>query len=174
MTIGIIGTDDRAVTIGRLLQNCGHQISFSDPCRPESAEQAAEALGGDAKACTTYDQATSSEALVFAVRWEEVDDSLRALGDYKDGVVIDAMRPPELEGTSGAEILAKKLDNRHVVKAFIDVVDPHEPIRVASDDPLARGTVEEMISACGRRCEDAGPLTNAAKIEQDYAGKQSR
>lgn len=173
MTIGIIGADDRAVTIGRLLQNCGHHVSFSDPRRPDSAEKAAEAIGGEAKACTIYDQATSSEALIFAIHWEDVDGSLRALGAYKDGIVVDAIRPPTLQGdTSGAEILAKKLDNRHVVKAFVDIVDPHDPILVAGDDPEARSAVEQLIEECGRRYEDVGPLANAAKIEREHAQKQ--
>lgn len=148
-------------------------MSFSDPRRPDSPEKAVEAIGGDAKACTIYDQGISSDALIFAIHWEDVDESLRALGAYKDGIVVDATRPPELqEGTSGAEILAKKLDNRHVVKAFIDIVDPHDPILVASDDPEARSTVEELIAACGRRYEDLGPLANAAKIEKEHAGHQ--
>lgn len=173
MTIGIIGADDRAVTIGRLLQGCGHHISFSDPRRADSPEKAVAALGGDAKACTIYDQATSSDALIFAIHWEDVDECLRALGDYKDGIVVDATRPPELkDGTSGAEILAKKLDNRHVVKAFIDVVDPHDPILVAGDDPEARSTVEQLIEACGRRYQDAGPLANAEQIEKEHASRQ--
>jgi predicted dinucleotide-binding enzyme len=171
MTIGIIGADDRAVTIGRLLQKCGHEISFSDPGRPDSAEKAVQALGGGAKACTTYDQANSSEALIFAIHWEDLDESLRALGDYKDGIVVDAIRPPQ-DGTCGAEVLAKKLDNRHVVKAFVDVRDPHDPILVAGDDPDARSKVEEMIEACGRRYQDVGPLANAATIEREYASKQ--
>ena len=173
MTIGIIGADDRAVTIGRLLQTCGHQISFSDPSSNHAAEHAAQALGGDAKACTTYDQAATSEALVLAVHWEDLDGSLKALGDYKDGLVIDATRPPELpDGTSGAEILAKKLDNRHVVKAFVDMSDPHEHIRVASDDPEARMQVEEMIRTCGGVVEDAGPLAAAVEIEREYTRKR--
>jgi predicted dinucleotide-binding enzyme len=173
MTIGIIGADDRAVTIGRLLQHCGHQVSFSDPRRPDSPEKAVAAIGGDAKACTIYDQATSSDVLIFAIHWEDVDDSLRALGAYKDHLVVDATRPPKLQdGTSGAEILAKKMDNRHVVKAFIDIVDPHDPIRVASDDPEALMTVEQLIEACGRRYEDLGPLANAGKIEREHAKNQ--
>lgn len=173
MTIGIIGADDRAVTIGRLLQRCGHEISFSDPRRPDSAEKAVQALGGGAKACTAYDQATSSDVLIFAIHWEDIDLCLRSLGDYKDGIVVDATRPPKLEDeTSGAEVLAKKLDNRHVVKAFVDVTDPHDTIYVAGDDPEARSKVEEMIEACGRRYEDVGALANAAKIEREHARKQ--
>ncbi len=173
MTIGIIGADDRATTIGRLLQDCGHHVSFSDPRRPDSPEKAVAAIGGDAKACTIYDQATSSDALILAIHWEDLDSCLRALGDYKDGIVVDAIRPPDLkDGSSGAEILAKKLDNRHVVKAFIDIVDPHDPIMVAGDDPEARSTVEHLIEECGRRFEDLGPLANAVQIERQHASRQ--
>lgn len=174
MTIGIIGADDRAVAIGRMLQRCGHDISFSDPTGNQAAMHAAEALGGDAKACTTYDQAATSEALVVAVHWDDLDGSLKALGDYKDGLVIDATRPPELaDGVSGAEMLAKKLDNRHVVKAFVDMGDPHDPIRIASDDPEARMKVEEMITSCGGMVEDAGPLASAIEIEREYTRKRA-
>ena len=174
MTIGIIGADDRAVAIGRMLQRCGHQISFSDPKNNRAAERAADALGGDAKACTAYDLAAASEALVMAIHWDDLDGTLKALGDYKDGLVIDATRPPELqEGHSGAEVLAKKLDNRHVVKAFVDMTDPAEPIRIASDDPEARTQVEEIIRTCGIPVEDAGPLANAAEIEKQFAKKQT-
>lgn len=174
MTIGIIGADDRAVAIGRLLRRCGHEITFSDPTGYNAAQHAVEALDGQAQACTPYDQATTAEALVFTVHWDDLDGTLKALGAYKDGLVIDATRPPALEdGTSGAEMLAKKLDNRHVVKAFIDVTDLHEPIRVASDDPEARMQVEEMIRSCGALVEDAGPLASAAEIERDFAQKHT-
>lgn len=174
MTIGIIGADDRAVAIGRMLQRCGHHISFSDPSGNEAALHAAEAIGGDAKACTTYDQAATSEALVLAVPWDDVDGSLKALGDYKDGLVIDATRPPDLaDGTSGAEMLAKKLDNRHIVKAFVEMTGPDDPIRIASDDPEARMHVEEMIRTCGGVVEDAGPLANAIEIERAYTRKNA-
>lgn len=173
MKIGIIGSDDRGVAIGRMLQKCGHRVTFSDPKGHDAAKKAADALGGEAEACTTYDQATTAEALVLAIHWEDLDGSLKQLGSYKEGLIIDATRPPALEdGTSGAELLAKKLDNRHIVKAFVDIDDPNEPIRIASDDPEARMKVEEMISTCGGKVEDAGPLASALEIERAYASKR--
>jgi predicted dinucleotide-binding enzyme len=172
MTIGIIGADDRAVAIGRMLHHCGHIVTFSSPHGAHAAEMAAHALGGDASARTTYEQAATSEALVLAVHWEELDGALMALGDYKDGIVIDATRPPERgDGGSGAEVLAHRLDNRHVVKAFVDVTDPREPIRIASDDPEARMRVEEIIRNCGGIVEDMGPLAQAVEIEREFARK---
>ena len=169
MVIGIIGADDRAVAIGRLLKTCGHSISFSDPVEQSRAERATAALE-DATVATTYDQAALSEALVLAIHWEDLDKALVCLGDYKDGVVIDATRPPRLEGdTSGAEMLEKKLDNRHVVKAFVEEPVPNGEIKVASDDPNARAMVCGMIESCGGKAIDLGPLTEAATIERAYA-----
>ena len=169
MIVGIIGGDDRAVAIGRMFRTCGHAVTFSDPTPNHAAEHAVQALGGSAKVSTPYEQAAMCEALVLAVHWDDVDKALTALGDYKDGLVIDATRPPKIWGSSGAEVLAHKLDNRHVVKAFVDNLEPGQPIRVASDDPEARATVAATITACGGVVEDLGPLAGAIEIERSYA-----
>jgi predicted dinucleotide-binding enzyme len=171
MTIGIIGGDERAVAIGRMFSSCGHAVTFSDPTPSNASEHAAQALGGNARASTPYEQASTCEALILAVHWEHVDDALRALGDYKDGLLIDATRPPQLWGTSGAEMLARKLDNRHVVKAFVDNLEPGRPIRVASDDPEARAAVKATVGSCGGIVEDLGPLAGAIEIERSYASE---
>jgi predicted dinucleotide-binding enzyme len=169
MKIGIIGSDDRAVAIGRLLRTCGHAISFSDPTPNHAAEHAVAALDGRAQVSTPYEQAERSDALVLAVHWEDLDTALAALCDYKDGIVIDATRPPKLWGTSGAETLARKLDNRHVVKAFVDNIEPGRPVRIASDDPEARQQVKSTVVTCGGTVEDFGPLAGAIEIERSYA-----
>lgn len=174
MVIGIIGADDRAVAIGRLLKTCGHSISFSDPTDQTHAERASHALA-DSSAATTYDQAATAEALVLAAHWEDLDTVLASLGDYKDGVVIDATRPPLMEDSpSGAELLEKKLDNRHVVKAFVEDVEPRGTVKVASDDPNARALVCEMIESCGGTAVDLGPLSEAATIEREFARRTTQ
>ncbi|MEO9170857.1 MAG: NAD(P)-binding domain-containing protein, partial [Candidatus Aquilonibacter sp.] len=93
MVIGIIGSDDRAVAIGRLLMRCAHSISFSDPGTHEKAQKASDALPGS-RVETTYEQAAACETLIMAIHWEDLDRALAALGTYKTGVVIDATRPP--------------------------------------------------------------------------------
>ncbi len=167
--IGIIGGDDRAVAIGRMLSSCGHTITFSDPTSNEAATHAAQALGLGAQASTAYEQAAICEAIVLAIHWQDLEATLSAIGTYKDGLIIDATRPPNLEGTSGAELLAHKLDNRHVVKAFVTDMEPGKPIQVASNDPEARAHVESVITKCGGIIEDLGPLSHALEIERGYA-----
>jgi predicted dinucleotide-binding enzyme len=172
--IGIIGADDRAVAIGRMIRQTGHTVCFSDVNDDRTSQAAAEVLGDDTYATTPYQQAASCEALVFTIHWEDLDRALTALGDYKDGIVVDATRPPDLGRLSGAELLAHKLDNRHVVKGFVEPLERNEFIKIASDDPEARAEVSELIANCGRTALDVGPLANARVIERAVAAELSR
>jgi predicted dinucleotide-binding enzyme len=167
--IGIIGADDRAVAIGRMIRRTGHTVCFSDLDDERTSLAAAEALGGTAFATTPYQQAANCATLLLATHWEDVDRALDALGDYKDGVLVDATRPPDLGRLSGAELLAHKLDNRHVVKGFVEPPNEDGFIRIASDDPQARAEVGKLIASCGRSALDVGPLANARTIERAVA-----
>jgi predicted dinucleotide-binding enzyme len=171
MTIGIIGADDRAVTVGKMLSGCGHVVCFSDPLHEKTPASAAHAIGHDAFACTASQQAGTCDALIFMVHWQDLDQTLRALGSYKDGIVIDATRPPDLGERSGAETIAQKLDNQHVVKALVENLEPGATIKVAADDSRARERVEELIAACGCTAENVGSLANARSIERHMTSR---
>ena len=64
MKIGIVGSNDRAKAIGRLLQAGGHQLSY------------AEVDGSGEKA--PYQQAIRSDVLLMAVLPQELDRALTA------------------------------------------------------------------------------------------------
>lgn len=165
MTIGILGSDARAVTIGKYLQAGGHTVTFSDPAGMDKAEKAALALGGGATADSAYHQAATCEMLVLALHWDDVEQALALLGPYPNGMVIDAIAAPKLPVGNGAELLARKLNNRHLVKAFVELPRPHEPLQYCTDDPDARTVVEEMIRGAGFIPVDLGPLSRAGEIE---------
>lgn len=170
MVIGIVGADNRAVTIARQLRKCGHSVSFSDPNGIDHAEKAVAALADPGvSADTPYNQAATSEMLILAIHWEDMDRTLTQLGDYKDGVVVDTMRPPKIPGAENtAVMLEKKLDNRHIVKAFVEEPEPNAEVMVASDDPEARALVIELITSCGGKAVDVGPLAEATRIERSF------
>ncbi len=171
MTIGIIGADDRAVTVGKMLCACGHVVCFSDPMNERTPASAAHAIGHGAFACSPNQQATTCDTLIFMVHWEDLDRTLGALGTYKDGIVIDATRPPDLGERSCAETIAQKLDNAHVVKAFVEHLEPGATIKVAADDARARERAEELIAGCGCNVENVGSLANARSIERHMASR---
>lgn len=171
MVIGIVGADDRAVTIARQLRTCGHTVTFSDPGGLDHAEKAVAALADpEVRADTPYNQAAVSEALILAIHWEDMDKTLSQIGDYKDGVVIDAMRPPRIPGAENSAIaLEHKLDNRHIVKAFVEEPLPKAEVMIASDDPEARMMVVELVQSCGGTAVDIGPLSEATVIERRFS-----
>jgi predicted dinucleotide-binding enzyme len=160
MKIGIIGSDDRALGIGRLLAGGGHEVTFGDPKRPERAEQLASRIGSHAE--IPYQQAMKSDLLVFAIHPEEVDRAVTAVGSGADAVIVDAV-PDEVQGPhNGAEALARKLDTNRIVRVDIHEVKPGADVEVCGDDPTSKALVDQALSACGCETHDRGPLAKAS------------
>ena len=171
MRIGIVGADDRGVAIARMLLKAGHRVTLSDPTGRNAAHNAEIALDYWATEATPLEQSMQSDALVLAVHWQDLDSAIAQVGEFTEGIVIDATRPPApliAQGESGAERIAKRLRNGHVVKGFVDITDPREPIEIASDDSGARIRVAEVIAQCGAQARDLGALHNAIRIERGY------
>src|SRR5580693_1491703 len=120
MIIGIVGSDDRAQAIGRLLKRGGHKITFGDPSARDRAARAAAALGTNSE--IPYKQAMCSDLLMVAVPREQLDRALTAVGSGADAVIVDAVENERGNGShSGAEMLAHKLDSHNVVRALINM-----------------------------------------------------
>jgi predicted dinucleotide-binding enzyme len=168
MRIGIVGSDQRAAAIARLLRGGGHQVTFADPTAKERAERVASALG--TRAQLPYDQAISSDLLLLAVPREEIDRAVTAVGSGADAVIIDAIEGERGNGRqSGAEILARKLDSSSVVRALINMPQSGANIPIAGDDPNAKVLVDRALHACGCVTTDRGPLANASELEAPAA-----
>jgi len=167
--IGIVGADARAVAIGRVIRKAGHTVCFSDVNDYRTSIAAADIVGDGAYAAMPDRQAEACETIVLAVRWQDVDRALEAIGRFEEGIVVDATRPPSLGHLSGAELLAHKLNNPRVVKGFVEPLESAEFIRIASDDVGARAEVGELIARSGRTALDVGPLQRARDIEREIA-----
>lgn len=165
MKFGIIGTTPHAAAVARALAKSGGQVSVSDPADRDRAERLASELG--VKASQPYNQAVGSDVLVMAMPWLQLEETLRQLGPLTDEVVVDAIIPEPPHAASGAEELAQKLDNRHIVEAFVESnLEPGSTIALCSDDPDARRLIAEVIRECGCTPRDLGPLSNAARMER--------
>ncbi len=168
MRIGIVGSDDRAVAIGRLLRSGGHQLTLSDPATPGQAQRAASLLG--VRDETPYAQAMAADLLVLAVPARELDRTLRAFGSTPVGVVVDAVTAEHGKGArSGAQLLARKLDSYGVVRALISAPQPGANVPICGDDEESKRQVEEAFQACGCIVTDRGTLSRAAELEAPLA-----
>ncbi|HTX58799.1 MAG TPA: NAD(P)-binding domain-containing protein [Verrucomicrobiae bacterium] len=165
MRIAIIGTDPRAVALGRLFAGAGHQLCFADASgRTEAAKRAAAEVGASAK--IPYDAATACELLVFTGTHAQMHRAARAIGRMPpENVVLDVMEGPVRGARSGAEQLARILDTHRVVRGLLLLAQPGANVPLCGDDPDAVTLVERLLRECGCVTTDRGPLANAAEIE---------
>ena len=164
MRIGIVGSDDRAKAIGRLLRAGGHQLSIADPTAKERAELVAAEIG--ARKEIPYKQAMSSDLLVMAVPRDAVDTAVKAVGSGAGAVVVDAVSDEHGNGArSGAEMLAAKLDSHRVVRALINMPQSGANIPICGDDENAKALVDRALHSSGCLTTDRGPLAHAAELE---------
>jgi predicted dinucleotide-binding enzyme len=165
MKIGIIGSDDRAVAIGRLLTEGGHEVEFAHPRDQRAAEQAANKAGTDSD--IPYKLAGTTEILMFAVPHDDLDQAITAVGALGSTVaaIIEAGDSKPGEGDlCDAECLAKKLDSHKVVRALIVLPQAGANIPICGDDPEAKALVEQAFAACDCVVTDRGTLSNAAEL----------
>jgi predicted dinucleotide-binding enzyme len=164
MRIGIIGSDDRAIAIGRLLRSGGHQVTVADPLARERAKRAAAAIG--ARDELPYNQAMGSELVMLAVGRQDVDRAVKAIGSAPDAVIVDAVNGERGWGKrSGAEILAHKFDSHRVVRALINMPQPGANIQICGDDDRSKTLLDKALHSCGCVTTDRGPLATAAALE---------
>jgi predicted dinucleotide-binding enzyme len=164
MRIGIIGSDDRAVAIGRLLSSGGHQVSFADPLRRERAKRAAAVVG--ARHQIPYKQAMCSDLLMLALPRQELDQAVTAVGSGAEAVIVDAIEDERGTGDrSGAEMLAHKLDSHRVVRALINMPQPGANVPICGDDANSKVLVDRALHSCGCLTTDHGPLSHAVELE---------
>lgn len=164
MIIGIVGSNDRAQAIGRLLRSGGHTVTFGDPSAKDRAGRVAAALGTHAE--LPYAQAMKSDLLVVAVPNEQVDRAIAAVGSGAEAVIVDAVEGERGNaGHSGAEQLARKLDSHRVVRALINMPQAGSNVPICGDDEASKVLVDEALHACGCATTDRGPLSNAAELE---------
>jgi predicted dinucleotide-binding enzyme len=163
MNIGIVGSNERAVAIGRLLRGGGHHVTFGDPAA-ERAKQAAAMTGTESE--LPYRQAMCSDLLVFALPRNEVDRAVTAVGSGSEAVIVDVIEGhPDQAARSGAEMLAHKLDTHRVVRALINLPQPGSNIAICGDDALSKELLDKALRSSGCITTDRGPLAKAVELE---------
>jgi len=153
MKIGIIGTTPHAEGIGRLLTGAGHEVTYSDPASPQRSQT------------TAYQQTITSDILILAMPWNQLDRAVAQMGHPGDGVVVAAVRAEGPVRGSAAEHISLLLESRSVVEAFLDTPSPGSTVPICGDDPASKKIVMEMIEGAGCRAEDRGAILSAHDLE---------
>jgi predicted dinucleotide-binding enzyme len=164
MRIGIVGSDDRAMAIGRLLRAGGHDVTFGDPAGTERAKRAASMLGTGVE--LPYKQAMESDLLLLAVPRQEVDRAVSAVGSGAGAVIVDAIEgSAELVRAAAPRCLLRKLNSHRVVRALINMPQSGANVPICGDDPMSKKLLDRALHACGCLTTDRGPLSKSTELE---------
>jgi predicted dinucleotide-binding enzyme len=186
MRIGILGSGLMGGKLGTIFARAGHEVVFSYARTSEKLKKLARDAQGNARAGTPGEAAKEADAVLLAVHWSRIDDVLKQAGDLSGKVIVTCSLPMDSGNTklivanssSGAEELAKRVLQAHVVSAFNTVPSEvlfgvYEAKRKATrpslvycgNDESAKSVTAGLIRDVGFDPVDAGPLRMARYTE---------
>lgn len=186
MNIGILGTGNLAVTLGKAWANAGHSVVVTGRST-ERVTAAAEQIGATATPIDPGEFAEQADVVVVAIAWDGLEEALRLVG-APDGMlaaktVIDCTNPVDYttgrlfpETGSAAEVVAGVATGAHVVKAlhlfagaswpFTGPREASPVVAICGDDVDALGRAASLIGDLGARTVVLGGLVAARQAEE--------
>lgn len=181
--VAMIGAGNVGKGLGLRLLGAGHPVRFGLREGKEAPEWLA-AQEGDVDALPLAEAAQWAQVIVLAVPGKAITDAVKSLGDLEGKIVIDATNPvgwdagpvwaPPKEGSNAAAVAAQA-PGAKVLKAFNtfgaefhadpSVHDGGISVFLAGDDDDAKTRVSNLAQSAGFESIDAGPLRNAAVVE---------
>ncbi|WP_433475473.1 NADPH-dependent F420 reductase [Spirillospora sp. CA-142024] len=186
MNVGILGTGDLAVALGRAWATAGHSLSVTGR-NALHAGQAADQIGHTAKTVDPADFATQADVVVVAVSWEGLETGLSLVGGPQGALagktVLDCTnavdyQTGELKPATGsaAERVARAAAGAHVVKAlhlfagaswpYAGPRDSAPVVAVCGDEPSALDRAAALIRDLGGQTAVIGGLDGSRQLEE--------
>ncbi|HEU5416630.1 MAG TPA: NAD(P)-binding domain-containing protein [Streptosporangiaceae bacterium] len=171
MNVGILGTGNLAVSLGRAWAAAGHPVSVTGRDATH-ARAAADQIAPAAQVTAPADFAEYVDVIVVAVVWEGLETALSLVGgpggSLAGKTVLDCTNPVDyatgqLRPATGsaAQAVARAAAGAHVVKAlhlFAGASWPYQGPRTAAP----------VVAICG---DDSGALAHAAALIGDLGGE---
>jgi predicted dinucleotide-binding enzyme len=187
--IGLLGTGNLAVTLGKAWTNAGHSIVVTGR-NPDHVNAAAGQIGPAAAPVEPADLADLADVVVVAIAWSGLENALTLVGGpngtLSGKTVIDCTNPLDYatgrvlpESGSAAELAARVATGAHVVKAlhlfagaswpFTDEPNVSPVVAICGDDATTLSRAEALIGDLGGRVAVLGGL-DAARQAEEAAG----
>jgi 8-hydroxy-5-deazaflavin:NADPH oxidoreductase len=186
MKLAIIGAGNVGGALGANWAQKGHDVCFGvrEP-KAEKTQALVKAIGSKAYAANVGEAAQSADVIVLATPWPAAESAIRAMGDLKGKILLDATNPltrgPEGIGLeighaiSGGEKVQGWAAGATVFKTlnttgFGNMANPvfhgvKSVMLIAGDDAANKPKVMELVRQLGFETVDAGPLRNARLLE---------
>jgi predicted dinucleotide-binding enzyme len=184
--IGILGTGNLAVTLGRAWTAVGHSLLLMG-LNPQHAASAADQIGATAKPADPGDIAGEAGILVVAVAWDGLEEAVSLVGasggSLAGKTVLDCTNPVNYvtghlipASGSAAEVVARAAAGAHVVKALHMFAGASWPftgerasapvVAICGDNSDAIDHDRSLIADLGSRAVAIGPLASARQAEE--------
>lgn len=182
--IAMIGSGNVGGALGVRLARAGYAVTFGTR-GDRDVGALLQRADGRAKAAGLTEAVRGADVVILAVPGGAAVQAVQGLGDLSGKIVVDCTNPlrwdagpvwtPPPQGSNAAAI-ADAAPGARVIKAFntfgAEFHDNPElgggtgaNVFVAGDDEDARATVAELAERAGFAPVDAGPLRNAAVLE---------
>jgi predicted dinucleotide-binding enzyme len=178
--IGILGTGNMALALGKSLLAAGHFVAFGSR-RPESKNDFHEAVGTESRIYGYQAAIDAGEIVIITLPYKEVASTARKFADsLRNKIVIDISNPFTAQpnnGDSGAQVTASIIgDDALVIAAFktnfaatfenpIDSTGEPREVHYAGDDEEAMKAVKQLIRGIGFKPVDCGTLAQAVVLD---------
>ncbi len=183
MNIGIIGTGNMGLALGRLWAARGHEVRLSFSRDETKLRDKAATIG--AQSGSVREAVDASDVLLLSVPWNAVPEAIAQAGDLSGKLLITCCTPLNANmsgltlGTddSGAETIGRLAPGARVVEAFNSVFatvfesgnthfgDRRATVFFCGDDAGAKQVVAGLIEELSCEGVDAGPLSSARYLE---------
>ncbi len=188
MKIAVIGSGNVGGTLGKILAQKGHDVTFGarDP-QSEKIKSLLSSISGNARADSIPGAVADADVVILATPWDAAQDAIAQAGNLTGKVLIDTINPVGLnpEGlsrglvightTSAAEEVAKWATGARVVKAFNNIGancfgntqfgSVTATAFICGDDADAKKVVTILAQDVGFEVVDTGPLAQARLLE---------
>jgi 8-hydroxy-5-deazaflavin:NADPH oxidoreductase len=186
MQIGILGTGALAEALAACWTSAGHD-AVTGGRSPSKAQALAGRVDRTARAGSPRRAVTGVDAVLLAVPWEGVENTLDSAGAAEGALrgipLIDPVNAVAhgigvlrtLPGVAAAQQIAAMAPGAHVVKAFHlfpasqwTTSSDQAPVTVAmcGDDPAALRTVGRLVRDAGGVPDVLGPLDRTRQLEE--------
>lgn len=183
MRIAVVGTGRMGTALARQLAAAGHDVrvgSRDSERGRQKAEEIGAPFGGSSR-----EAIDGAEAVILAVPWRAIPETLALLGDLDGAILVDPTNPFKegsatdqhvFPGSSGGEELQAMVPQARVVKAWNhiysgivrrsgDFAGTAPTVFLAGDDAEAKEAVAGLVRDVGHEPADAGPLSSARHLE---------
>ncbi|WP_454792320.1 NADPH-dependent F420 reductase [Mycolicibacterium lutetiense] len=189
MKIGLLGTGNLAVTLGRAWAGAGHSVVVTGR-NPAHVQTAAQQIGSAAAPINPSEFADNVDVVVVAIPWDGLEHALTLVGGPSGALtgkaVIDCTNPVDFTTGrlipaigSAAERVASLAIGAGVVKALHLFAGASWPftgspatapvVAICGDDPDALHRAETLIADLGARPAIVGGI-DAARQAEEAAG----